>query len=937
MDGERTLQFVQPWFLLILIALILPAAYWWLHCRRSFRRGFALGVRLLVLALVVTALARPQSELEVNRLAVAFTIDVSESVPDAQRQSALRWVKAKISETPADDDAAVLVFGDKPSVEIPFVGGERGRRAEDGTEIKLQALQSRLSRAHSDLSSAVSFAEATFPPDFVRRVVLVSDGNQTQGNLLESARALKAAGVQLDVFPILYASTEEVRVDSLRSPAHVSINEPFTLRLTVTAQSAGNANIQLYENDNAVGEPMDVRLSKGLNVFKLKREIDAPGYNQYEVQLDAERDGNPSNNVGRASLLVRGEAGVMVCHGYESEDNLSPLLKKAGLAVSSPTPAELPLHAADYASCDCLVLDNVAAYEMSELQMNALDLAVRELGMGLLIVGGNHSFGPGGYRGSKLERLLPVDLDIKNRKHLPKGALVIVLHSIEFDTGNTWAEKICKSALNGLDDRDDAGIVYYADSGEKWLFDLGPLGNREAQYKLIEDVYVGDMPSFDNCFKLAWASLQKSDAAIKHIVVISDGDPQLPNTALMKQLVNAQVTVSTICINPHGPADKLAMKALAKNGNGRFYFVGMGSDLNRLPALMLKESATLRRAAIVEQEFTPGAVLPSSPIIRGIDSLPSLDGYVVTAPRGEAETILVSEDEEDPDPILATLQVGLGRCTAFTSDASSKWAASWLEWRGFDSFWLQAVRATMSSATSGNLPIRIEVDGSKATVVVDANDGAGKALTDLALDALILGDAPEGTRLPLVQESPGRYRGAVEGLPQGHYLIRVLKNDGKAATSLAVFSVDFSEEYRALHSNAGLLKEAAELTGGRVLDYNSDPFEHLKGVALSSSELWPWLLIFASCLMVLDVAARRLEIFGFAKNRKPKKKQDYEPPIKATNVPSEDVTYSDLSKPIQALDKGKTEKPKSEGKLEEKSLDGLLKAKQRAKKKREWH
>lgn len=933
MEGEHTLRFVQPWLLLLLLGLLPPLGFWLLRGRRSLRNGVSLGVRLLVLALLVLALARPQSNLEVQRLAVAFTLDVSESVPDAQRRAALGWVREKISATPPEDDAALLVFGDRPSVEVPFVGGSGGRRGEgSAAEYELVALQSRLSRAHSDLAGAVGFAEAAFPPGFARRVVLISDGNETRGDLLTAARALKAAGVRLDVLPLRYASTEEVRVDALRAPAKVVVDEPFSLRLTVTAQAATDAKLQLYENGAPSGEPMQVRLEEGLNVYRLTREFDVPGYYQYEVQVEAERDGNPANNVGRASVLVEGEARVLVCARDDWPDTLTPALQQGGIMAQRCAPFELPIHPAGYVDYDCVVLNNVAAFELSEARLYALDNAVRELGMGLVVVGGDKSYGPGGYRGTKLEGLLPVDLDIKNRKHLPKGALVIVLHSIEFDTGNTWAERICKSALQGMDEKDDAGIVYYGNNGEEWLFPLAPLGNRAKQFELIEKVQVGDMPSFHNCFVLAWGSLETNDAAIKHVVVISDGDPQVPQPNLLKAMVAGQVTVTTICINPHGPQDTLSMQALAKDGGGRFYGVAMGDDLNRLPALMLKEAATLRRAAIAERTFTPGASLPDSPMLRGISALPALHGYVVTAPRAEAETVLVSEDPEDPDPILATWQVGLGRCTAFTSDATTRWARDWTGWSSYQAFWLQVTRATTSVVGEGNLPLRVEVRGSSARVVVDARDDQGRPRTDLELDAVLLGEDPEGASLPLTQVAPGRYEGSAEGLEQGHYLLRVMNRAGGAASSMAVFSVDFSEEHRALRSNEALLEEAAALTGGRLLDYAGDPFSHDIEATLASSELWHWLLLAAALLLVADVASRRLELFA-RRARKPKERQKaaaIKPAAKSAAQPVESAAEKPAPKPAPTP----AEKPAAKG--DAAALDELLKAKKRAEDKRKW-
>ncbi|MCC6574901.1 MAG: VWA domain-containing protein [Planctomycetes bacterium] len=935
MTGELTLGFVRPALLLLLAALPFIGVIWWMYTRRGFRGAMVFGLRMLALAALIFALARPQTRVEVRQVGVLFTLDVSSSITDLDRDKAITYVRQKMGLTPAGDDAALIVFGDRPSLEVPFLGGPGGRRGEAAEVVpRLAALQSRLSRSQSDLAAALAFGEGAFPPGLARRIVLISDGNETRGDLLSAARALQSAGVRLDVLPVRYSSAEEVRVDGLRVPPGVRLNQPFALRVVVTALTSGRATLRLFENGVPVGQPLPVNLEEGANVYSFNRRLEQPGYYRYEVQVEAERDGNPANNVGRASLLAAGDPKLIVCAPDDWPDQIAPALEHEGLRVTRAKPGDLPSHPAAYIGCDCLVLSNVPAFNLTQPQQAAISDAVRELGMGLVVAGGDRSFGPGGYVGTPLAPLLPVDLDVRNRKHMPKGALVIVLHSIEFDTGNTWASRICKTALRSLQPDDDAGIVYYDHmGGEKWLFELKRVGDRLDQFRLIDGAYVGDMPSFHDCFVKAWGALKPNDAAVKHVVVISDGDPQVPAQSLLDDMVAGQVTVSTVCINPHGPSGDVAMKRLAQDGAGRFYSVQMGDDLNRLPALILKEAATLRRAAVVEKDFGPLLLLPGSSMLRGLETrMPQLKGYVVTSPRDGAETILGVETEEKDqiDPLLATWQIGLGRCTAFTSDGATRWAANWVPWGGFKPFWRQVARGTMTDLEGGALPLTLEVSGSRLRVVAEAQDDAGRPLTDVKLEGVVLGEGVESLPLDLKQHAPGRYSAQLDGLDQGHYLVRVTsEHGGKRSLTLGVASVDFSTEHRALRSNESLLAEAARLTGGRVLGAEDDAFSHDFSATLSSRELWPWLLGLACLFAVFDLVARRLDLRlpAFAR-RAPKVKTTAAKAEQATAAPMPAVKEAEIPQaPASA------EAPKAANKD---SLEEMLKAKQRAEDRRKW-
>ena len=141
--------------------------------------------------------------------------------------------------------------------------------------------------------------------------------------------------------------------------------------------------------------------------------------------------------------------------------------------------------------------------------------------------------------------------------------------------------------------------------------------------------------------ELAYDSLVRSNASVKHIVIISDGDPQTPNWALVKKVQKAKITISTICINPHSPRDAKTMQDLARLGGGNFYYP---KNYKKLPQIFIKEAATVRKSLIFEEPFSPKTA-QYSPVLVGFQNsgYPTLLGYVGTSAKDSADIPLVTD------------------------------------------------------------------------------------------------------------------------------------------------------------------------------------------------------------------------------------------------------------------------------------------------------
>src|SRR5438046_4989055 len=330
---------------------------------------------------------------------------------------------------------------------------------------------------------------------------------------------------------------------------------------------------------------------------------------------------------------------------------------------------------------DAILINNTPPGDHGAVRQQLLGSAVRDFGVGLVCVGGDQTYAAGGYRGTPLESTLPVSMELDSKKVLPSGAVVLVMHGMEFANGNQVARDCAQGVLAALAPADQMGVLLW-DGTERWLFELQKVGNKKALAQQIAGMNQGDLGSFQNIMEMAHGALKKSTSNLKHIIVFSDGDPGAPSPQLMQSIVGDRITVSTILISGHVGPDTMIW--MADQGRGRFYNVTSPNDL---PQIFIKETAVILKSAIYEDPFKP-QVRAASEVVRGISAsdYPTLLGYVATTPKPRAETPLWTDKG---DPLLAHWQYGLGRAVAFTSDAKSRWARIWLNWHKSCQFWSQ--------------------------------------------------------------------------------------------------------------------------------------------------------------------------------------------------------------------------------------------------------
>ena len=846
------MRFTDPAYLLLVIPVLLGLvmSYRHVHGMARSRKRLAFAVRFVLASLLILALAGPESRRKNEGLCTIFLIDRSDSVPDAQRQKAEHFVDQALQKLGPKEQAGVVVFGRAAVVE----SAPGGRRP-------LGLLLSRVDGSASDLSSAVRLASASFPDGKARRIVVLSDGNQTSGDLLAAAAVASTDGIPIDFVPLgTDAGQAEVAVLDLQVPSEMPANQPFDIRVIVDSTDEQEALLSLDRDDLIVREVV-VRLSAGHNALVVSDRLPKSGFHRYRATVRAREDRDSRNNVGMGFVAVRGRPRTLVLQQKPSAGLLVKALRQAGLEVDSAGPGA-PLRPEDLQSYDSIIFNDINAASILPRQMRLIQSAVRDGGIGFAMVGGENSFLPGGYYGTPIAEILPVDLNIRQRKTYPSTSICIMADasgsmSMPEDgvTKIRLAAKAAEETVKLMAPRDRVGVAGSTD-GIQFVAPMQPLTNKEAVISQIRLLSTGGGGIYVRPTLLeAEKVLAKEPSQVKHFILLADGndcDQQEGCIEIGLRMRANKITMSVVSIGDG--KDVAFLRRLALAGGGRFYLAKRASQL---PAIFTQDAAVMSRSAIEEGAFYP-KLIGGEEILRGIDSTPPLLAYNLADSRPLARTSMRTHKD---DPLLAVWQYGLGTSLAFTSDAQARWAQNWISWEGFGTFWSQAARAIARRSTLNEYDVKVSQQDGKGIVEIRAADSLGNALTTNQTRARVATPSGQSRELVLSQVAPGQFTASFDVTELGIYIVTLAEPSpaGERVSSRG-FAIAYPAEYRTTRTNTSLLARAAEATQGRQIERPEDALAPVPNPGESISALWPLFVLWAALLLPLDVGVRRIAL-----------------------------------------------------------------------------
>ena len=720
----------------------------------------------------------------------------------------------------------------------------------------------------TDIGAAIQYAVAQLGGEGSRRILLASDGIENRGDAEAAAALARASGVQVHVLPLSPPGGGEVLVRDVSAPASVRAGETREVTAVVRSRATTPARILLLR-DGAVEAGRSVMLEPGENAVVFPLAFPERGLAAVTAVVDAGEDRFVENNRFTRLVEVTGAPALLyVASAGRRSSALLAALAAQGIRVVERDAAGVPGSLAGFLPYDAVVLDDVPGFSFSWEKMETLERFVRDAGGGLLMLGGPHSFGAGGWFETPVERALPVDMDVTSQAQLPRLALVIVSDKSgsmggTVPTGETKLDVVKSAALSVLEllnPFDRVGLLAF-DADKEWTVPLTEARNREQVAADLATLQPGGGTVLFPALEEAFRTLDAAEAAVKHVIVLSDG---LTNPGEFERLARAmraaKISVSTVAVGDD--ADAKLMADIASWGGGRTYAT---VDPRNIPRIFMTETLLASRGLIVESRFLPRAVAALEPLT-GIDpaSLPPLLGFVLTYPKQGATRVL---DALHDAPLLATWRYGLGRAAAFTSDLSGRWGRAWVTWESFPRFAAQLVRWLEPPASAEILHPAVAVHHGAGTIAVDAWDALGAFVNGLEVSAVVAGPLRDRREVALPQTGPGRYEGAFSAGAAGDYVATVSARsaDGQVSVRTVGASVPYPEEYLDTGVDRDLLARLAAATGGGVVDPGEPAtLDRLlvreRGVSSRQVELWPLLLALAVACFFLDVAARMFRL-----------------------------------------------------------------------------
>ncbi|MEO8228574.1 MAG: VWA domain-containing protein [Chloroflexota bacterium] len=831
------------------------------HRLGARRRRAAIVVRSIILAALVLGLAGLQLVLPVDRLATVFVVDLSDSVGNDGRASSLAFVREALAKMPEGDVAGIVAFGRDALVE---------RLPEEVRDI--DRLTSTPVKSATDVGAALRLAAALFPDDAQKQIVLLSDGNDTTGGGANEAALAAARGIQVETRTVGEGDPPEVLVDRLTTPSTARLGEELEAIARITSTVAQPATVRLFADGALVGTQR-VDLPVGTTTLTFQVKPTEAGFHVFRAVVEAAGNTFAQNDRADADTIVKGEPQTLIAAGDEKvAAELLTALTKERQQAKIVVPEAIPTDLAALASYDSVVLVDVPRTRLSDIQMAALQAYVRDLGRGLVMVGGPHTYGAGGFQKTALEESLPVDMGVRNKEKQPDIALVVVIdqsgsmaacHCNTFDQGGGSAiggvrkvdigkEAILRAAA-AMSARDQIGVVGFNESAH-WVVRTAPLGQIGDLQTQIAGIQPDGQTNIYAGLDQAVESLKGTTATRRHIILLTDGWSRSGDyRQIIDRMKAAGITLSTVGAGG-GAAPILAQ--LAAQGGGRYYEAANPSSI---PDIFLKETQQVAGQQIVEERFHPIQV-GSSPILRGIDSgFPTLLGYNGTTIKPAAQAVLVTARD---DPLLAQWQYGLGRSVAWTSDSTGRWAKDWVGWTGFSRFFSQLVGWTFPGEETGGIEARFDTTGERTTLHVESVAADGSPRDFYLTSARIVGPDLATVAADLVQIAPGVYEAPLGALDPGAYAIRLTQTKpGAEPLGRTVGLVaPTSAEYRLLGTNETFLGSLRTATGGREIVAPPEVWIHDLSATNRFTDLWPLLLILAVLLWPLDIGLRRVSV-----------------------------------------------------------------------------
>jgi hypothetical protein len=829
------LHFSDPLVLLLLIPLAAGAGAAARMSWLALRRGELVWTALQALApaLLVVALAGPQLRTGSDRPTI-LAVDQSASIDPAMRAAEHRWT-ARAGQDDCSSPCRVVRFATTADATEP---SRTGRSA--------------LGSGATNLAGGVAAAIGLTPKG--GRVAVLSDGGQTQGDLLAMAALARRRHVAVDWITLADPRRRDAAITAIAAPPVVHLGDPVPLSLTIHSSVPGIARLSVRTGAGApAGQSIPVRV--GDTPLLLLYTAARRGWQSFVVTVSLPGDAVSANNSLAAVTDVVAPPRVLTVGAGTSP--VPGLLSRQGIGVSRVAAAALPVRASAYSGLDAVVLDDVPAAQLNTAQISALSDAVRSRGVGLVVLGGQHSFSLGRYAHSPLQALLPVSSLVPGNLQRRNLAIELVLDrsgSMTDLAGGVPKIDMARAAARQSAaflraHQDELGITTF-DIVPHTLVPLAPIATTADERKVDRTVDGLQADGGTNIYlglQAGLTQLLRSHAKQRHMILLTDGISQPENYApLLARLRADHISVATVALG--ADADRNLLARIAAATGGRAYVT---DNARALPRIFVKETQLSAKPVRVTGRLAV-QLASDSPVVRSLigRSLPTLRGNVVVQLKTGAQADLLASDKASPpDPALAEWQIGSGRVVTWTPGLDSDWAGAWLRQAAL---WNDVVRwSERGVAPSPLTPMAL--DENSGTLQIDLAGAGAAALGVTAISGTLTTSHGIARSIAFAPAGPSLYDAEVASWPAGLYTFALRTAGTERRTATGTVAIGYPAEYSPTTARISPMAQLVAQTGGRIL-----PGDDPGALARRDRALWWLLALVALVVFVAGVTGRML-------------------------------------------------------------------------------
>ena len=897
----------------IWLALVIPLAAAWLLWRHSSR--FLRFTRLASLSLIMLAMCGLAVKLPSRNGTIVIVADRSLSMPqgaEAAQKEAIDLIGRAMT---SDDRLAVVSFGQSAAIErSPQSGAFAGFTNEVG-------------RDASNLTEAIDKALALIPQNSPGKILVISDGRWTGKEPAMAASKAAARSVTIDYRSLQRSSANDLAVAQIDAPITVTPGEAFMITAWVKSPIQQEIAYELRRGGQILAAGK-TNASGGLNRLTFRDIAGEPGAQGYTIRVSgAHNSGDdpvPENDSAKVLVGVQGPRPLLVV-STAPNSGLARLLASGGMMTRVAAPEDCDWSLDSLAQYSGVLIENVPAEKITARGMESISSWVSEAGAGMMMTGGKHSYGPGGYFKSPLEPVLPVSMELRQEHRKLALAIVVAMDrsgsmAVTVGGGRTkmdLANLAAAQVLEMLSPMDEFGAVA-VDSVSHIIAELQKVDQSKSVRDRILKVDSGGGGIFVfEALTTAADMLLKAESGTRHIILFADAaDSEEPGKyrELLEECEQSGITVSVIGLGKPTDVDAGLLRDIAKRGNGQIFFT---ENAEELPRLFAQDTIIVARSLFLDQpaplQFTGGLVTLTGKQFAGLQSI---GGYNLTYLRPKANLAAVTTDEYKA-PVVASWQAGSGRVLSYLGEADGQYAGAMAGWKDAGDFFTSLARwvAGDTSNLPGNMLLTQEAKNGVARIELhldperDESGAATLSLSELPKVTTLRGVA--GSK-PSSEKAEMRWTSAdtlaIEiPLLGNETALPTVEVPGAGRVTLAPMALPYSPEFKPVSGEDGqsALARLAQATGGKERVELSGVWKDLPRLP-RLIDLAPWLLMLATVFLLIEVLERhtglitarllpelkrgreRIRVVRPAKLRWPRRKKQVEIVERAPSQPGDD-------------------------------------------------